>query len=541
MPIIEQNWLNAQATRRYPLDDNATGTGDDGSRIKDDVIVDMYLRWPVAAGEYAFVSGITVTDTIVTVVILGCDASFTAASFTPLASVSIAQPVDRHRFYEVEALYPGAGGYIVFGDTDENFAIRFSTPQQGLLAPRIAQPYDALPVTSVAKLGRSDKLTGLVRILPGTDIEITADDLLIGGRTRRALVVQLARDTDDNSLLEQYAGPCGIRPESENCARVGVETINNIPPDCYGNFDIEFQGIVTGNFDYCGSSLAGIVLNQSLGLEDVCTDKTPTRFQGQDSCEASSSLLPIVAPSSSSDGGEAIEPPSVSSSSEICAALPFYDCFDLPPHSSWSLKMGSITFVEADSPGESCSVSASCGNSTSSSSCLKEISKAVRLNDQSRRNVYLWEDCGTGASTGKRVRAHVKLVSAVGQQNAGLVLNYHTVDPITNPHIEYFLLQINRSTNRVELAKFNGTIANLQTFAAVQPFSLNDWFDLDVTCSVFGSDVLIEVSVENASDPAWPSVSFSYITSTWGNADGYYGIHTDRAKADFSFWELQNA
>ncbi len=47
MALIRHNWLNHQASRRYPLDDNATGTGDDGeTRLNDDIIVDLQLWWP---------------------------------------------------------------------------------------------------------------------------------------------------------------------------------------------------------------------------------------------------------------------------------------------------------------------------------------------------------------------------------------------------------------------------------------------------------------------------------------------------------------
>ena len=111
MTIIEQNWLTAQSTRRYPLDDNATGTGDDGTRIKDDIILDLHIRFPAAAGQYAFLAGLTVTDTVVTAVFLACDENFTVPSFTPLCAVTVQQPVSRHRFYNLEALYPGVGGF----------------------------------------------------------------------------------------------------------------------------------------------------------------------------------------------------------------------------------------------------------------------------------------------------------------------------------------------------------------------------------------------------------------------------------------------
>lgn len=171
MPIRNHNWLNAQATRRYPLDDNSTGTGDDGTRLKDDILVDLHLRWPSIAGQFAFLGGLTVTDNIITAVILAADDVETAESFTPLAAITVEQPVNRHQFYNFEPLYPGTGGFVAFGDVAENFSIRFSTPRQGLLAPKVARPYDELPIPTMRKFGRADGLVGLVKILPGPVLE----------------------------------------------------------------------------------------------------------------------------------------------------------------------------------------------------------------------------------------------------------------------------------------------------------------------------------------------------------------------------------
>jgi len=55
MPIRNANWYNLHSTRRYPLDDNATGTDDAGIRLADDILVDCHLRFPKIAGQYAYI------------------------------------------------------------------------------------------------------------------------------------------------------------------------------------------------------------------------------------------------------------------------------------------------------------------------------------------------------------------------------------------------------------------------------------------------------------------------------------------------------
>lgn len=597
MSIRNHNWLNAQATRRYPLDDNATGTGDDGTRLKDDILVDLHLRWPRIAGQYAFLGGLTVTNNIITAVILAADDVETAENFTPLASVTAVQPVNRHQFINVEPLYPGTGGFVAFGDVSENFSIRFSTPRQGLLAPKVARPYDQLPIPTMRKFGRADGLVGLVKILPGQDVEIVKETVTLDDQDKAAMVIRLLNPTSQRNVLSDYIGPCGKRPESRNCARDGIETINGVGPDCDGNLEIEFRGLVPGPYASCGSEGAGITLDQSLGIDDVCTAQNPERFAGSDYCVpySSSSMgslsseQPPPEPSSSSSAGGG------SSEAIPCEELPFLDCFDTILHPSWLAKIGSYTFVESDSPGEpacltpatcydrwssfssfssrdSLSSSVSCPSLSSSSgqslsscsagfrdwirttkwavpwssessySCNEALEQAIRLNDSSRRNALVWEDCGVDSSDGKRVTTQLKLTNNASRRNGGVILNYHLVDPFTNPRIEYFVAQINQNDNRVELVRFNGAALIVENFATpAVPFSFTDWYQIVAEATVAGSNVQIDVEVSNVSTPSWPTVSFSLLTSRWGNSDGHYGIHTNRAITDFSFWRLEDA
>ena len=662
MAVRNHNWFNAQASRRYPLDDNSTGTGDDGTRLKDDILVDLHLRWPRIAGEFAFLGGITVTDNIVTLVILAADSLTTASTFTPLASVTVPQPANRHQYYNLEALYPGVGGFVAFGDTHEVFNLRFSTPQQGLLAPKVARPYDKLPIPTMRKLGRSDGLTGLVKILAGPDVEIIKRTDEVAGIDTDVMVIRLVNPTSERSVLSDYIGPCGVRPESRNCVREGVETLNGVGPDCDGNLEIVFEGLVPGPYASCGSDGAGVTLDQSLGIEDVCVAGTPDRFQGTDSCAPSESLSSSVSLPSESAGPtpSSSEGSSEGSSRAVeCEDLPFLECFDaLSLHDSWDVKIGSFdltTAYETPSEPEGCRQSQTCAKhwsgfssfsslsssfsansvserptsfssgsscwsewsslsslsslfsslsstssgssagsailqhydtipikyteplgldcdplfgysseavyeqvhtgtsviqwavpweSTSSSSCALGEPGALRLTDPSRRNVITWDDCGyAGESLGKKITTHVRLTNQGARINGGIALNYHLVDPFTAPRFEYFIAQINRSDNKVELLRHNGALFIVENSVAPStPFSLNDWYSIEATATdAGGGNVLIAVAVRNVTDPSWPSVNFSVVTSRWGNNDGYHGLATNRSIAIFGHWSIEDA
>lgn len=575
MSNTQQNWLSAQSSRRYPLDDNATGTGDDGTRLNDDIIVDMHLKWPVTYGAFAFIGGITVTANIVTVVILAADSPTAVSGFYPLAAITIRQPATEYSFYALEPLCPGVGGFIAFGDLKEAFSIRFATPQQGLLSPKVARAYEELPIPSMRKYGRTDGLVDVVKLLGGPDIEVLSQTRTIDDVDVDAIVIRLQSPTSIRNPLADFIGPCGIRPESNNCDRVGVQTLNGVQPDCNGNLTIDFQSLITANYTDCGSEAAGVTLEQIFGISDVCPIRAATRFIGNDSCHGGSSLsIPVdgwpIGGGGGNGGGEDTSSESVGS--YACADLPFQDCFDGMLDPSWRVRIGlAQRIAAAPSPEYPCPAGSECVtvavsgtelfgdvlddvvgmpiygdvftiDNGSSESCVTLVSEALQLYDRSRRNVMIWADCGTGSSLGKKVTTHVQLVNIGSTHNAGIVMNYHTVDRYTNPRINYFLAQINRNANRVELLRYNGTNLVLEnSVTPAIPFAFLDWFEIITTVTSEIGGTLIDVEVRNVTSPSWPVVSFQLLTNRWGDADGFFGVHATQSVANFSFWRLEDA
>src|SRR6188768_1764444 len=104
------DWYNKNEARSWPLDDSATLVDDLGRFLPSDILADLHLWFPDYVGPRAFVSAVTVSPTLVTLVILG-----SAAGSPAIATVSLIQPVVPYRQYALEPKLGGAGGWVVFG------------------------------------------------------------------------------------------------------------------------------------------------------------------------------------------------------------------------------------------------------------------------------------------------------------------------------------------------------------------------------------------------------------------------------------------
>lgn len=288
MAIRCQNWYDLNAARNYPLDDGAICADTRGRRFPTHFLADLYLKYPDTLGPYVYLSAFTITPNVVTLVLLAAD-SFTAPG-VPVASLSLPMPVDKWRQYPLESLYPGVGGWLVFGsgvDDQQDYVARFANASQSRFTPRAAKPYQLLPISSVARLGDTP-LTGLVSLLGGNDIEVVAQTREIPGRgLLNCIVVQLANLSSNASLTHTvqtiYSSPCLNTPESGTCPDPQpLQYIGPVPPDCCGNITIKFRGCATvsaiteaatldsdGNVTAIAAS-SGVVIDCGLGLFESC-------------------------------------------------------------------------------------------------------------------------------------------------------------------------------------------------------------------------------------------------------------------------------
>lgn len=282
MAILNNNWFNLNSTRRYPVDDFATGETDSGIDMPNDIIADARLRFPRSAGRFASISSITCSSRIITLTFVGHEhhpnetstsSSYSSEEFQPLAVISLPKPVTPNTPYPVRALTNGVFGWIVFGEgLEKGFLGRFSSSGQAVLLPKLAYSYGAYPVTSLSILDNQDKLTKDITLRGIGDLKITKESRYIEGvGTTDAMVFRLENQSSTSSIFKKYIGKCQGKPESESCMKESVEYINDIYPDCNGNININFSQNGLHQKEIVDSVLVGIALEMPLGLAEACT------------------------------------------------------------------------------------------------------------------------------------------------------------------------------------------------------------------------------------------------------------------------------
>jgi len=351
MAVVFADWMNSNELRNYPLHDSATKQGASGALMPDGLIADLNIMLPESAGRFAFISSAAITPGLVSFTILATDtdplqptpsassssSSSPGSAFVPVASITVAKPVTIYKHYAIEALYPGVAGWVAFGsDVDEvTGSYRFLHPIDGLLCSKAVRAYRDLPVTSLGKTGRLTELTGLVQLLGSDGIVVGKSVRTINGRRREVITIGLDLTIDPVAVLRQFAGTCGPRPEDRTCPQgKPFLTINGVTPDCDGNIDIVFEGLDVTQVGIPD----GQMIDLPVGLDDVCTEFDPTRFDPVDLCEevpsSSSGPVPSSSSSSSSSPSPTPTPP---------APTEYYDDFSDP-----DLTMSTLLQVAGD-------------------------------------------------------------------------------------------------------------------------------------------------------------------------------------------------
>ena len=262
MGIINLDWYAANATRAYPLVDNNVNV------LPQNIIVDLDLRFPATLGSDAFISAVSVTPYLVTVII----ESIAGSTFTPAASVSIAQPVMPYVRYPMSAMAPGVGGWIVFGDGVGGGYSGLLTSDSGRLTRRAASAYRVPPISFIAPAMSASQYVGLVKLTGRDPVQITAEKRNIAGTSVPVILISLAAQESTaatTAMLQSFAGPCGARAETGNCVGAQpIQTINTVAPDASGNITVEVSGNVTLGILAGGN---GVVIDTAVDLGQVCT------------------------------------------------------------------------------------------------------------------------------------------------------------------------------------------------------------------------------------------------------------------------------
>ena len=287
MARINPDWLSSHRGSPYPVSDTATRVSDAGETLPNDLLADLHVSWPDDYGQHLFVAAMTVRPSVVSIV-LAAGETPTTTTITPVASFSSpAGLVVPGQAQRLTPLIDGAGGFVTFGDLSETWTGMFSTPLQSLVLARCTYPYARSGVLSVRKIRRQVGLTGIVSLKAGNDLTITRQTLLIDGDDREAIVFGLKSGNPDRNVFEVYAPTCGGRPESGTCGAEAVQTIGGAAPDCSGNIEIQLVGPTPIPLTL-DDTARGLVIQDSVGIEEVCFEATPDTLEGVGDCVFSS-------------------------------------------------------------------------------------------------------------------------------------------------------------------------------------------------------------------------------------------------------------
>lgn len=551
MVVRNHDFYNLNESRAYPLDDSASLVSSDGIRLPSDLIVDLHVAWPEILGRYAFVSSFSVTPNLVTVTLQAADSKTSPSSFSPLAVVSLSQPVSENRIQVLQPQYPGVGGWIVLGSAakaDDIVSARFDSPLQTLIAARAGRWYKSLPVESIGKLYNSTQLTGLVTLRAEEPLEIEAEDRLIDGVMRQAAVIRLVEDAEEDSVFSRFSGRCGQRPESRTCPDPQpIEFVNGVAPDCDGDLTIEFKG--------CSevaeiASRCGAIIDCDIDLLDTCVkgdlpagDGTlPNEYRDLCDSEESESSLPTDSESVSTDS----QSESSSESISIFGELPYQDCFDDGMADQFVLQRGEYILVGDDSPGEE--DFAPCEGSQDSESGETPTNLPVSLSTETStgaagRNIITWESFDEFQHD-RTFRTDVKVLEGPSGalRNAGIVMD-HRDHPTLADRKVYYLVSIDIDNQKFRVSRFNGTIFQVLAEATILSLGVDRWYRIEVTIDgVTDSSAKITASLSGIEPDTGLIATLSEVpASSLNHTGGYAGFWTDRSWARFSFWRVEES
>jgi hypothetical protein len=499
MSILNNNWFNLNSTRRYPVDDFATGETDSGIDMPNDIITDARIRFPRSAGKFASISSITCSSKIITVTFVGHEhhpneASTSSSSaysegFQPLAVISLPKPVTPNTPYPIRALTNGVFGWIVFGEgIEKEFSGRFSTSGQAVLLPKLAYSYSVYPVTSLSVLDNQAKLTKDVTLRGIGDLKITKESRYIDGiGTTDAMVFRLENQAATSGIFEKYIGPCQGRPESDSCMKESVQYINDIYPDCNGNIDINFSQNGLHQKEIISSDLVGIALEMPLGLAEACTsnDYLPDSFGNlpntyPDVCEdvaasegdqdATAEILNLI------DANQ-----SLSSAHIDTTALPYTDTMARDPGAAAPYRIEEVKggFEYYDSVYDRGFPE---NDGTKGWIVTSPGSRSLAIwNDESSHDRVFAKDISL-VTTGARASVTLMFSPLSSLGSGGVVLDFGTsYVPSCDKYVKtYFLGAVDFSTKTLKILYWNGfSFEILASSLSIQGVSPGEWYSLD--------------------------------------------------------------
>ena len=550
------------------MDITASGLSDAGVLVPDAVIEDLRLRWPVTYGKYAFLSALTITDHIVTVMFSACSTLDNSSNDAVLlAGISIPDSeYVPNKTYVLETFEEGVAGFITAGlGSAENYSGNLSTPNQGLLTARAARSSRLPPVSSMSVLNAKSTLKGVVNFEALSPLSITKETRTIEGvEYENVIVFKLVEDAEDEtnlvnagidipneSVFKSFSGDCGRRVGSKDCGSPEpIETLNGIGADCDGIITLQFKGcgLIGRNITDCG-----IVIDCDLGLSGSCSPPPlPNLETGKLPSETAPRLIPPTIPP---------EPPiaptnsiSESATEPSSGFLPFCEPFDTwtsvfgvywangaGPVSAWAL-------APDDSPGEDyCCGPDSC-NSVSDSATgqmVTDLSVTAQSlgTDTSIAETNINEAFFTAddQTIFREIASDVKMYPPTrgAKSNAAILLNKKSSSGLNT----YWFVEVDVTSKTFGIYYWNGSSATAIQSVVVPTLAVNEWYRIKFSAEPTASQIQVkmEAELEGITDPTTTaSVTASVNSSAWGVDSGISGIRNDRSKSIFSYYKIQS-
>lgn len=548
MAVRNLGWYNRGEATAYPIDEAASSADDAGLRLPSDIIADLNLRWPSPDGLCAFVTAVSVTETLVTLTIQSAASPDAVVGNTPLAAIAVRRPVDIGRMYQLQAQADGVGGWVVFGRgaNGVKYSGRFSTPQQSRLAPRAARSYRPFPVSSLSVRDAATPLTGVVRLRAREPLQVVKEQREIEGVVRDCIVVRLIDNASTDfpvpstaisllggttpSVFQQFSGPCAGRPESDTCGDPQpIEYINAVGPDCDGVVVLQFAGCaqVTQILSVCG-----LAVDCQFGLTDACLPPQLPNSAGLLPSEYQAALIPLPPP-----------PPPIppetgeSESLRVVGELPYYNCFNGEASTQMTNISGAWEWIGDDDSPTNCYQSLfGYPGSASVSSTEDGVYAAL---DTSTRNVTIWDGFDE-QTTFRRVSAEIKLVTGPlgAKQNAGVVLNYRLSE--TTGQYVYHIAEIDYDSQQFRISRFNGTTFQNVVRTTLPGIDIGKWYRITATIvpHTVPGQTSISVRLESVTGPPIDA-TISTVVSNYVPSTGRFGLGTWRAIARFASFKVE--
>lgn len=537
MPVRNQNWYDLQEGRRYPLDDLSTGRDDASEPIADNILVDCHIRFPESLGTRAYVSAITVSANLVSVIISAAADENSPAGFTPIAAISLSKPLQIGTNHAVQPLVAGVAGWVAFGSgVGENFQGRYSAPIQTVISPRCARPYRDLPIPTLGKINLATALSGVVKILGRTPVTATYEIVDVENEQVPAIVFRLTGDLVAYNPLKEFGGPCKGRPESGTCAKPGLQNINGVQPDCLGNIEISTDGFTIIPFEGIGGACGGgFDLITDRGLSAACQDGGGVPRKPRDLC------VPEIAGSEADpteywpDPLDQVPlPPDVVSSinlddpANFGSCYPENTCFDFSDGiaSAFVTKTGLFVFDTSNPPADII-----CNEDGATDEEADYENRYVyAAADVSGINVAVLRNCSDTVSSGGTVSTVFKLSPGPGR-NGGLIINYNPADPFFKTPTRFIAVTLDIDAGGLRVIRYSGS--NLVTEArALFTSNTEDWYALSVTTQHQTNGTIISAVVINLTTNATTNLVAN--VSQFGAVTNTVGLFSNKAYTYFS-------